>query len=418
MRVFECLKTVVCVIAYKMYQLYVATGALFLITGLLTATYIFYATKINCAHRKNLLFAVNALATITTGVFYIYCSILLAETDLHTSMQLTPLSVPEDTILNTTNNQIPLDLFELNNQETTTTTTTTVTTEAGGNDDFLKNYQQLLNNVLKHNIQGQNRKMRSSDLHANQDCRQKIFLQHAMMISAFIESVLFILNNCKECKNCDNNNDDDDEIKEKNGVWKKTQKNSSCYTTGYLLLLLMVPTICLAGLYYVLLENDANGAEEIQNFFNTTTSQQIHSNDSEITAVVKNIYKIINTTSVNKKPPLPVLINIQEDSNCHYTSSAFKIYVFLLIILGYITTVFYMMHVNNTEISKWMYLFATTWLPGVVELFARVFLTGDMPSTLSDLFATMGSVNILLMNVRNAITARKDSKNVIRPAST
>lgn len=410
MRVFESFKTVVCVIAYKMYQIYVATGALLVITGLLTASYILYATKVNCTQRKNLLSAVNALATISTGAFYIYCSVLLAE---NRPIQLTPLSLPEDTILNTTNNQITLDLFELNNQETTTTETST--NEEGGNDDFLKNYQELLNNLLKHKTQVQNREKRSSDLDANQDCLQKIFLQHAMMICAFVENVLFIINNCKECKNGNSANNDDG-IKQKNAALKKTQENSSCYTTGYLLLLLMGPTISLGGLYYVIMENSTNGAEETH-FFNTT-NQRITSNDSEITAVVKNIYKIINTTTVNKEPPLPVYINLQQDSNCHYTSNSFKIYVFLLIILGYITTVFYMVHVNNTEISKWMYLFASTWLPGVAELFTRVFLTGDMPSTLSDLFATMGSVNILLMNVRNAITARKVSKNMIRPTST
>lgn len=401
-----------------MYQIYLVTGTLFIVIGLVTAGYIIYGV----GYRKHLLTTINAMATISIGAFYIYCAVLLAQSERNSQTPFAPMSIGEDTILNTTNNRITQDLFEFNNaDEPTTTVKTNEEIEEGA--DFLKNYQELINSLLlKSKIQG--RLLRSINFTNNEeDCLRKIFLQHAMMMCAFVQSALFAINNCRECKNKKVNENGD-------------QKTNACYTTGYSFLVLILPTISTLALYYALfakMEQNSHNSISNATWVNETINHQldgITSNNSEILDVVEKIYKIINNTA-SQKPPTVFDVNFVNkpdnfNKNCNYTATPFKLYVFVLVILGYITTIFYMktvqLLVNSGEISNnlktVMYLFGSMWLPGIAETFVRVFLTEDMPSMLSDLFATIGSGNILLFNVHDAITARKVSKNMIRPVDT
>lgn len=369
----------------KMYEIYVATGGIFVIIGLLTTSYLFCVAKVACGNRKHLLTAANTLATISTGIVYIYFATLLQEDD---TAPLIHVSVPEDTILNTTNNRITADLFELNNNVAEATTTT-----EANNGEFLKNYQQLLNSVLKHHRTG-----KAATVTNNEECLQQIFVQHAMMIYAFVQNVLFLINNCKGCK-------------------------GTMYAAAYLILLLLLPVLCTVALYYAVfatnnLDDKTTWANELQQINITTTP-----NSSEINSVVNNIYKIVNSTKTTTLPHNVQFYNNKQtfDNRCNYTTTPFKIYVFLLVILGYITTIFYLKtneltSGNNLNSNKrLLYLFLATWLPGIADLFTRTFLTEEMPSTLSNVFATLGSANILLINIQDALAITKYNQNMIKP---
>lgn len=352
-----------------MYEIYVATGAIFVLIGLLIAVYVFFVVKID---RKNASSAINTIATITTGIIYIYFATLLHETNQTPSL-LHINHAEDDTILNTTNNRITEDLFEI------------TTTPNSNNEEFFKHYQQFMNSVLKNQI----RIARAVDFFgANEaECLQEIFLQHAMMIYAFVESVLFVINNCsKRCKN----------------------------SVLYAFLLVVLPVLFTVILYYAVF---ANHVETTQ----TWTQQQINvttTNNPEINNVINNVYKIINNTNTTTNFPTTIPTTLQEKS-CNYTTTPFKIYVFLLVILGYITTIFYLKTIelsgyNNKHV---LYGFLAAWLPAVVELFTRTFLTEDMPTYVSNAVASVGGGNLLLFNILDALAIRKhNNKNIIKPA--
>lgn len=372
-----------------MFQLYTATGSIFIIMGLLVASYLFCVVKVQCTHPKNSSAVINTIVTISTGAVYIYFSTLFEESNILPTIHV---SVPEDTILNVTNNQITQDLFEINNHETTIATTTEI-----NNDDFLAHYQQFLNSVLKN--QEMHRKSRAVAFTSdeNAECLRNTFLQHAMMIYAFVQSVLFQINYCKRNKD----------------------RITPYYTVGYVILLLLLPVLSTTALYYVVVE-DSNTATTWTNKTNELEINITTSNNTEINSVVRNIYRIINSTNTTALPHNVKFSNKQTfENDCNYITNPFKIYIFLLIILGYITTIFYLKTLNtpdNNQNKKCLYLFGVFWLPGVTELFTRIFLTEEMPSTMSNLFATIGSANLLLINIHDAFTIRKHNKNIIKPA--
>lgn len=342
-----------------MYEIYVATGAIFVLIGLLTAVYVFFVVKID---RK----LINTFATITTGIIYIYFATLLQENG---TPALLHINLAEDTILlNTSNNRITEDLF--------------TTTTPHSNAEFLKNYQEFMNNAL---VKNQQKIGRAVDFFGGNECLQEIFLQHALMIYAFVESVLFALNNCKCCKN----------------------------SVLYAVLLVVLPVLFTLVLYYVVFANHVVATTKWTQQINLTTT----TNNTEINNVVNNIYKIINNT---KTTELPIYNNKQTlfENNCIYTTTSFKIYVFVLVILGYITTIFYLKTIqlsgynNNKHV---LYVFLAAWLPGVVELFTRTFLTEQMPTSVSNTLVSLGSGNLLLFNIQDALAIRKHNKNTIKP---
>lgn len=431
-----------------MFEIYIAVGVILLVAGVLSAVYLILIQKCNCTQRK-ILSVINAVATISTGIFYIYCSVVFAS-KVPTKEFPTQIMM-EETIVNTTHNEITEDLFKMRqtvseepniinyNIFNTETYDETTTFEEPNNDeennkinsatnDFLKNYQQLIKNVI--NGQMHSKKMRSMDI-SQHECLYHIFLKHAMMVYTFSQNILFLMHCCRECKKCEN----DKEMELQQEPDKNKQDDSvRYYDLVYVLLLLITPTVCLLSLYYILFGTATVNVQKPDVFEHNWSNKTIlnpqidfvATNNTEIIDIVGKIYKIIGNenSTINKSNDFPNSVE-NHSGTCNYTGTSLRIYTFLLIILSYLAMIFYLktlqMKLKNQEASKQLnkclYTFSSLWLPGIGELFARVFLTGELPSVLSDVFMSLGSGSLLFMNFQNVLAAKKLNKNSIIPVS-
>lgn len=227
-----------------------------LIVGLLSGVYMLYGIKANGPKESTILSISDAFITITIGVFYLYCSLILAQ-----NVKLPPnlhIDAAEETVLNTTNNNISEDMFDIyvtniqsesatevmNEERYTTEEIESITEELAtvseikqnekqSNNEFLKNYNNFLNNIIKqahgetangyinqttkknthktiqnvsaifNNKNKTNRKGRTNDLNSSENqCLYKIFLQHSMLIYSFVYNIFFLINAGMECKAC------------------------------------------------------------------------------------------------------------------------------------------------------------------------------------------------------------------------
>lgn len=219
---------------------------------------------------------------------------------------------------------------------------------------------------------------------------------------------------------------------------------------------LLVPILCVVGLYYSIMDTsvinkdyqssviadhdfmkiNSNILDLLENPPNVSNMNKIN----EVGNIISNIYKIIaeqNMTQEVQTPfPPPVMYNIlynlnrdirkKSSSKQHENNNvALKIYMFMIVILGYFITVFstkvtQLQLVENDitrNFKQNIWSFAVLWFPAIIEIFARMYITDSKPNVVSDLFTLVGNINHLLINLRNILISKElvKNNNVIKP---
>lgn len=220
----------------------------------------------------------------------------------------------------------------------------------------------------------------------------------------------------------------------------------------------LAPILCVALLYYSIMgisiinQNYQNDSVIVNHDFMKINSNILDLLDhpinasnlnkaNEVGSIINNIYRIIaehNMTKYSDKMqthfPPPVMYDILHNLNtgvkqssklCNYNNLALKIYMFIVVILGYFITISYMKimqmqlkkNVITQNFRQNIYGFAAFWFPAVIEMFTRVYITESMPSVVSDLLTLVGNINHLLVNVRNILTSNvlRKSNNLVKP---
>lgn len=224
----------------------------------------------------------------------------------------------------------------------------------------------------------------------------------------------------------------------------------------------LIPVLCVIVLYYSIMgisainqnkksntlvtnhdfmKIDSNILDLLENPINASNINKIN----EVGNIISNVYKIIaeqNMTeysnNIQTQFPPPIIYNILHNLNndtqvkqssklCNYNNLALKIYMFVLVILGYFVTICYMKitqlqlkkNIITQNFKQNIYGFAGFWFPAVIEIFTRMYITENMPNVASDLFTLLGNINHLLINVRNILTSKVllKSNNLIEPQS-
>lgn len=441
-----------------MYEIYLISGITILLIGLLTMIYFGYCIK-RYNISENLFGLSESIATLSVGIFYIYCTYVLyklnrptgnfnftlpeetftlnvSEFNLDTKNTVTtfnPLATlftTEKEIFHFVGDYIPdlntenIYATEIENTESNEMILPSTTEEILNEEKhsskieaFLKNYQNMFKNAVKK--KNYTERTSSETQHENTNNRYKrevlnneknhtcptsneIFLEHAMLVYAFVQGVTSLINttwnskiingkekngnhkqNKNEEKNAETkrkedlfikveslqeNKQDENEIEESD-VKKKTDKLPDKFNiTSVLILFIMwaIPLATTLSLNFLMEENPVNSSavknqfdlpklsESIKNpYSNKPLNIVTPNNQTEVKKVIENVYRIIsnyNKADSSEKsanePTIYDLINyfnkkIKSPETCYKYNRDVKIHSFILFLLGYFIVILY-----------------------------------------------------------------------------
>ena len=156
---------------------------------------------------------------------------------------------------------------------------------------------------------------------------------------------------------------------------------------------------------------------------------------AEINKIIKNVYTIVNEAHknvTNKKPYFtPLMVDIiyflnKQNRNprdfaekCRVSELPLKIYYFFIFVVIYFIVILYTKvtqmavnfksgNLNTMQLNTCILAFSILWLPSVLDLFIRLFLTRTNPNIVSDIFLALGNTNRLFtMRVNYADSKKK-----------
>lgn len=456
-----------------MIEIYATNAGLLLFVGFITTVYVLYYVKMNGLKSNTILSTSEALATLFIGAFYVYCTVKLVE---NMEMPVT-VSAYENTVVNSTNNTITEDLFVMttpNNspQDLHAESTNSQEKTHNSTDKFLQQYQQLLKDMLLKKP-GQNRRKRTVLRETETDCLYKTFLRKAMLICSFVQSISFLINITIDCKRCQGNiklpaSDNSTENKSdldkhetdiqqdtntKINFNKQTSETDTNQRQAQIVFCVVLdwlaPAVSILMLYYAVIGSNKNGTALI-NKFNATEMYLgameysnglinfTNTNNDEVANIINNVYKIIaqeNKTISPLPATTPAMYDIinylnkkqkyQDTCGEDFDKIAMKAYVFILVITSYFLTILYTKikeyqlgdSGKTKQLKMNIYIFTAVWLPAVVDLAIRTYITEDMPGIISDLFTLLGNSNHFLINIKNILMLRTSMKthNFVTP---
>lgn len=391
-----------------------AEAVFLLLVASIAILFLLYYVKIKGVQFYSVLSASEAVSTIIIASFSLYCASMLYNQPV-VEPQSFNNTMYENTIVNTSN-EITEDMF----------TTTVPIHEKNETIEYLKQYQQLLSQLI-HN---KSRQKRSSSF-STYDCLYTTFLRQALFVYSFIRGVTFLFGVTIDCRACKKQMSIEDKTSEVN-QGRHDSKLVICILIDWL-----IPGISTLLLYYAIMGNDSDGNAISVDFmyFNKPNNSDIptieNTNNTviykeEINNIIKNVYNIVNSESkaMNSETVKPNIFKLHnqrpfKENDCRCSTIEFKIYVFLIIILSYICSLFYskITEVKTTNPEKRnnlklnLYFFALCWVPGVMETFFRTYIDNTVPAVLAELFTLAGNVNHILINARNVVMVAQQLKN-------
>lgn len=241
---------------------------------------------------------------------------------------------------------------------------------------------------------------------------------------------------------------------------KKGNKKFKLIT--YIFLIWLLPIISVVIFYNILRSQNA-GVEHATNYLNTLnlnstqaspalvniiqnpTNVTMLKDSVEVNNILKNVYNIVNEAqlqqnTITRKPhyTTSMLMDIihflnhrdrnskDYKENCSIQAMSSKIYFFVFIVI-YILVVLYAkvkqtamtsQHGKEKEkLNTCILAFSFMWLPSVLELFFRIFLTQTKPNILTDVFLTLGNANRLFTMTADYTKSKKviNKSSVVQP---
>lgn len=197
--------------------------------------------------------------------------------------------------------------------------------------------------------------------------------------------------------------------------------------------MLFVPMIC-SGVVLIMM-NDVQESISSDNILNATTLSNEDMDDiilntnislnTEVENVLNQIYNIMKDLNITQRTTTNTsykFVHEKKIQHCRNEGTILRIYLFILFILGYILTIFYLrnfikvhpMYLFNTKLTI---CFALSWFPAVAELIIRKYIMNTSPSVISEIMLLFGTFNQTIINILNTYAARKfiKNKNFIAP---
>lgn len=203
---------------------------------------------------------------------------------------------------------------------------------------------------------------------------------------------------------------------------------------------LVLPVVLVLILYVLMKNNVAMNKVEPDNFdvsflpnFNDTTSNMQadiifkdvsaqSAAESEITHILKNVYKVINSAQENQKnTKMPIVtgqylskLKTHHSSNvdnkeCIGNESNLKTFDFAIFVLAFFAVLFYTktsemklsIPGSKTKINKCIWAFSMMWSPGIIDLIVSRMITTREPNVISALLLLLGNMDRLYSTKRN-----------------
>lgn len=263
---------------------------------------------------------------------------------------------------------------------------------------------------------------------------------------------LFKARSAHSLQNVDNNE----------GGSKESKRNRKLKMITYILLMWLLPIISVVIFYNIIKSqnagmkhtinylstlnlNSTQASPELVNIILSPTNATLLKDSTEVNNILKNVYNIVKEAqqrqnTVKRKPhySTSMLMDItyflnhknrdpkDYEENCSIEEMSPKIY-FLIFIVIYILVILYakikqaaMISQNEKakeKLNTCILAYSFMWLPSVLELFFRIFLTQTQSNIFTDIFLTLGNTNRLFTMTADYTKSKKliNKLSVVEP---
>lgn len=287
-----------------------------------------------------------------------------------------------------------------------------------------------------------NRKPKEVKYGKNMDCKEMLYL-YLLLVYSFVHGMVYLLTysiqdsllfigktTSPNLSNPDTSVTLNETFDDKTSTRQLETNSSNCIISVLMISCIWLLPIIASSLVVMMVSNNRidkyNFPAQILNSTELSSDNILHitnytniSLDKDIEKVLDKVYNIVKNINLTESSTTGhnfVDLLEQQIEQCSDEGTALKTYLFILFILSYFLTIIYSRDGIKAKCcssanKKLILCFAISWLPAVLEIVIRKYISNTSPSLISQLVLLFGTFNQILINISNAYNARKFIKN-------